>query len=85
MRTMPSDEAREPDHQGSSMGSETRRSLMTKPLVTDFGADPELVAQPVMPGSASDIGERMILAPHALDPELDNEPPAAGLPRRGRS
>ncbi|MER6075273.1 hypothetical protein ABT187_42125 [Streptomyces sp. NPDC001817] len=52
------------------------------PLVTDVGADPELVAQPVMPGSASDIGERMILAPHALDPELNNEPAATGLPRR---
>jgi Type III restriction enzyme, res subunit len=42
-------------------------------LVTDFGADPELVAKPVTPGSASDLGERMILAPRALNPELDNE------------
>lgn len=42
-------------------------------LVTDFGAVPQLVANPVTPGSASDLGERMILAPRALNPELDNE------------
>ncbi|MFK0025685.1 DEAD/DEAH box helicase family protein [Streptomyces sp. NPDC090798] len=42
-------------------------------LVTDFGADPALVAKPVTPGSAADLGERMILAPVALNPDLDNE------------
>ncbi|SDP61554.1 Replicative superfamily II helicase [Streptomyces sp. cf386] len=42
-------------------------------LVTDFGADPALVAQPVTPGSAADLGERMILAPVALNPDLDDE------------
>lgn len=42
-------------------------------LVTDFGADPDLVAQPVTPGSAADLGERMILAPVALNPDLDDE------------
>ncbi|WP_234314157.1 hypothetical protein [Streptomyces sp. NBRC 109706] len=42
-------------------------------LVTDFGADPKLVAKPVTPGSASDLGERMILAPRALNPGLDDE------------
>ncbi|WP_405763938.1 DEAD/DEAH box helicase family protein [Streptomyces sp. NBC_00080] len=42
-------------------------------LVTDFGADPALVARPVTPGSASDLGERMILAPVALNPDLDDE------------
>ncbi|MFF0386943.1 DEAD/DEAH box helicase family protein [Streptomyces sp. NPDC004286] len=40
-------------------------------LVTDFGADPALVAKPVTPGSASDLGDRMILAPVALNPGLD--------------
>ncbi|MGW4490470.1 DEAD/DEAH box helicase [Streptomyces sp. NPDC004376] len=40
-------------------------------LVTDFGADPALVARPVTPGSASDLGDRMILAPVALNPGLD--------------
>ncbi|MCX4993708.1 DEAD/DEAH box helicase family protein [Streptomyces sp. NBC_00568] len=42
-------------------------------LVTDFGADPTLVAKPVTPGSAADLGERMILAPVALNPDLDDE------------
>ncbi|MGJ3557991.1 DEAD/DEAH box helicase [Streptomyces sp. INA 01156] len=42
-------------------------------LVTDFGANPKLVAQPVTPGSAADLGERMILAPVALNPDLDDE------------
>lgn len=42
-------------------------------LVTDFGADPALVAKPVTPGSAADLGERMILAPVALNPTLDSE------------
>ncbi|MGY1583249.1 DEAD/DEAH box helicase [Streptomyces sp. MN13] len=42
-------------------------------LVTDFGADPDLVARPVTPGSAADLGERMILAPVQLNPGLDPE------------
>ncbi|MCX5450277.1 DEAD/DEAH box helicase family protein [Streptomyces nigrescens] len=42
-------------------------------LVTDFGADAALVAEPVTPGSASDLGERMILAPVALNPGLAPE------------
>lgn len=42
-------------------------------LVTDLAADPKLVAQPVTPGSAADLGDRMILAPIALNPELDDE------------
>ncbi len=40
-------------------------------LVTDFGADPALVASPITPGSAADLGDRMILAPVALNPNLD--------------
>ncbi|MFK4196705.1 DEAD/DEAH box helicase family protein [Streptomyces sp. NPDC033754] len=42
-------------------------------LVTDFGANPALVAKPITPGSAADLGERMILAPVALNPDLDDE------------
>jgi hypothetical protein len=42
-------------------------------LVTDFGADPALVAKPVTPGSATDLGERMILATVALNPDLGDE------------
>jgi hypothetical protein len=42
-------------------------------LVTDLDADPQLVARPVTPGRASDLGDRMILAPVALNPSLDEE------------
>jgi hypothetical protein len=42
-------------------------------LVTDLDAAPSLVARPVTPGSAADLGDRMILAPVALNPELDSE------------
>lgn len=42
-------------------------------LVTDFGADPESVAEPITPTSAGDIGERMILAPMELNPEISVE------------
>ena len=39
-------------------------------LVTDFGADSASVATPITPQTAGDIGERMILAPMELNPEL---------------
>lgn len=42
-------------------------------LVTDLDANPALVARPVSPGSASDLGDRMILAPVALNRALDDE------------
>ncbi|WP_199546370.1 DEAD/DEAH box helicase [Streptomyces sp. N35] len=42
-------------------------------LVTDLDADPALIARPVTPGSAADLGDRMILAPVALNPRLDSE------------
>lgn len=42
-------------------------------LVTDLDAEPELVSKPVTPGSAADLGDRMILAPVALNPNLDAE------------
>ena len=35
-------------------------------LVTDLDADPALLTRPVTPGSAADLGDRMILAPIAL-------------------
>ncbi|MFF0690863.1 hypothetical protein ACFYUG_32745 [Streptomyces albogriseolus] len=40
-------------------------------LVTDFGADPTLVVRPITSGSAVGLGDRMILAPVALNPNLD--------------
>jgi hypothetical protein len=43
-------------------------------LVTDLDADPGLVIRPVTPGSASDLGDRMILAPVALNRNIDDEP-----------
>lgn len=39
-------------------------------LVTDFGADSDSVATPITPQTAGDIGERMILAPMELNPQL---------------
>jgi hypothetical protein len=42
-------------------------------LVTDLNADPGLVTRPVTPGSAADLGDRMILAPVALNRNLDDE------------
>lgn len=42
-------------------------------LVTDLDAEPDKVALPVTPGSAADLGDRMILAPVALNPSLDDE------------
>ncbi|MEV0811235.1 DEAD/DEAH box helicase [Micromonospora sp. NPDC050200] len=40
-------------------------------LVTDLDADPESATRPVTPGSAADLGERMILAPISLNPGMD--------------
>jgi hypothetical protein len=40
-------------------------------LVTDFNADPESVRNPITPLTAGDIGERMILAPQEINPDLD--------------
>ena len=39
-------------------------------LVTDFGATPASIRQPITPATAGDIGERMILAPQELNPAL---------------
>jgi hypothetical protein len=48
-------------------------------LVTDFGADPASVATPITPQTAGDIGERMILAPMELSPQLAIEGVRAGI------
>lgn len=42
-------------------------------LVTDLDADPAKLRHPVTPGSASDLGDHMILAPVGLNPDLDDE------------
>lgn len=41
-------------------------------LVSDLNVDPAMVKKVVTPGSASDLGDRMILAPVALNPSLDD-------------
>jgi hypothetical protein len=38
-------------------------------LVTHFGADPACVREPITPGAADDIGDRMILAPQEVRPD----------------
>lgn len=42
-------------------------------LVTDFGADAASVRRPVTPERATDLGDRLILAPAALNPSLDDD------------
>lgn len=55
----------------------TRRVYLTATLahdgilVTDFDADPEAVASPVVPASAGDIGDRLILVPQDTHPDAD--------------
>lgn len=53
-----------------------RRIYMTATLADDsvipthFGADPTKIAQPIVPISSQSMGERMILMPQELNPEL---------------
>jgi hypothetical protein len=42
-------------------------------LVTHFDADPASVADPVVPASATDLGDRLILAPISLNPRVEHE------------
>lgn len=39
-------------------------------LVTDLGANPESVRRPITPERATDLGDRLILAPGALNPSI---------------
>jgi len=48
-------------------------------LVNDFGADAASVAAPITPGTAGDIGERMILAPQELNPGLAADKVRGGI------
>jgi Helicase C-terminal domain len=58
-----------------SFSRANRRIFMTATLpddgllVEDFGAAPELVAMPVTPRTAGDLGDRMIVAPQETHPE----------------
>ncbi|MFI7633917.1 DEAD/DEAH box helicase [Nonomuraea sp. NPDC049400] len=68
-----------PIHMIPSFARARRRVYLTATLaddsilVTDLDAAPELLAHPVTPGSAADLGDRMILAPIALNPSMDEE------------
>ena len=41
-------------------------------LVRDFAADPDTISRPIVPASAGDIGDRLILLPQQLLPSLDD-------------
>lgn len=62
-----------------SFAAAKRRIYMTATLadnsvlVTDFQADPKLIARPVTPSSADDLGDRLILAPQELNPHITDE------------
>lgn len=42
-------------------------------LVTHFNADPASVAASIVPESAADLGDRLVLAPHELIPGIDED------------
>ena len=39
-------------------------------LVTDFDADPATVSNPIVPASAGYLGDRLILAPQEISPQI---------------
>ncbi|UGT61407.1 helicase C-terminal domain-containing protein [Nocardia asteroides] len=42
-------------------------------LITHFDADPESVAKVLVPSSAADLGDRLVLAPQELNPDITTE------------
>lgn len=62
-----------------SFARSTRRIYMTATLadnsilVSDFQADPDLIARPITPSTADDLGDRLILAPQELNPNLKDD------------
>jgi len=42
-------------------------------LVTHFNADPESIAKSIVPDSAADLGDRLVLAPQELNPDLSHD------------
>lgn len=61
-----------------SFVSAKRRIFMTATLaddsilVSDLNADPQLISQHITPKTANDIGDRMILAPQVIDPNMED-------------
>lgn len=68
-----------PVQEVSSFAEANRRIYLTATLsddsvlVTHFNATPESVAKPITPGTAADLGDRMIIAPQEIDPTLKKE------------
>jgi hypothetical protein len=62
-----------------SFARATRRVFMSATfaddsvLITHFDAKPDDIATAIAPGSASDIGDRMILVPQELDPSISDD------------
>ncbi|MFN0012133.1 MAG: DEAD/DEAH box helicase [Phycisphaerales bacterium] len=54
-------------------------------LVTHFDARPADIATAIAPGSASDIGDRMILVPQELDPSITDEQIKALLAEKSKT
>jgi hypothetical protein len=54
-------------------------------LVTDLGANPESVAQPITPRSAADLGDRLILIPQETYPTLTDETLRDFVSQQGRA
>lgn len=63
----------------SSFAEADRRIYLTATLaddsvlITHFNADPNSVANPLVPDSAADLGDRLVLAPEELNPTLSHE------------
>jgi hypothetical protein len=68
-----------PIEQIPSFVSAERRLYMTATLaddsilVTDFNVSPKSASKPVTPKSASDLGDRMIITPQELNPDVTDE------------
>jgi hypothetical protein len=62
-----------------SIANAPRRVFMTATLADDsvlsshFGVDPKTIVTPIVPKSAGDVGDRMILAPQVVDPTTSDE------------
>jgi hypothetical protein len=73
-----------------SFVSAQRRVFMTATLaddsilISDLNANPETVANQITPKTANDIGERMILSPQVIAPNLDDEEIKRYLQRKAK-
>lgn len=68
-----------PIHKFPSFTEARRRVYMTATLandsvlVTHFAAEPGSIAHPILPDTAGDLGDRLVLAPQALLPQVSDE------------